>query len=115
MPVNKVVTRGFGPARDGVGNRAGPVTRGYGGRFIKQIVELVVRRIHGRSGRKSHEDVNELVVYAKLIEVNDHEPKRKIEGWVKVNVSGEYVRSLVEHITSKVKDVWVSVTRVIRD
>lgn len=115
MPItNKIVTRGFGPARDGVGNRAGPITRGYGGRFIKQIVELVQRRIlRGPNGRR-HEDLDEIVISAKLVEVNNDPPPKKIEGWVRVRVSGRYVRSLVEHIASRVKTVLVNVTRIKR-
>lgn len=113
MPItNKIVTRGFGPARDGVGNRAGPVTRGYGGRFIQQIVEIVQRRIlRGPSGQR-HEDLDEIVISAKMVELNNAPPPKKIEGWIRVRVSGRYVRSLVEHITSRVKQVLVNVSRI---
>jgi hypothetical protein len=112
--VNKIITRGFGFARDGIGNRAGPVTRGYGGKFIEQIVELVRHRVLGGKAKRRYEDIDEIIVHAKLIDVNDAPPSHKIEGWVRVKVSGEYVRSLVKLVTSRVKSYLVKATRIKR-
>lgn len=109
--INKIITRGLGPARDGIGNIAGPITRGYAGSFIEQVIDTAHRRvIHGVSGKR--EKYSDIVVYAKLIEVNNKEPERKLEGWKKVPASAAYAESLVEFVINRVKDVLVNVSRI---
>jgi hypothetical protein len=110
--INKIVTRGFGPIRNGVPGRAGPITRGYGGRFVEQIVEVITRRfIPGGKSRK-YDDFDSIAVYAKLVDVNGFQPSKKIEGTITVKVRHRYISSLVEHISSKVKDYIVSAARL---
>lgn len=81
--INRIVTRGLGPSR-GLPGRAGLVTQGYGG--IKRVIAQAAEQIRIRVGSARHtleKKLDEIVVYAKLIRVND---KRVfgIEGTVRV-------------------------------
>lgn len=111
MIVNRIVTRGFGPSRD-IAGRAGPITRGYGGvlQIVAPAVERAIRR--GKSGDKRYlDELEEVIVWAKLIEINNMPPKKKIEGSVRVrvdsktnvSVTAENVRSRVRNALDKIK------------
>lgn len=105
---NRIVTRGFGT------NQL-ICSRGYGGAFVERIVEIVQRIIITRGGRKPHSDYEEVRVWAKMIEFDDHEPSRPIEGSVSVRVKkGERTKFIATLVAKKLKDWAVSVLRVIR-
>lgn len=81
MVTNRIVTRGMGTSR-GIAGRAGLITQGYGGPPPEVIVKALERvRING----KTHKDIDELVVWAKLLEVNNKATSKNIEGSVKIN------------------------------
>lgn len=109
MPVNKLITRGFGPSR-GIAGRAGPITQGYGG-IIAFVLAAVRRGIKvGRSSaqRRLQELEQTVLVWAKLIEFNNKEPKKKIEGSVYARVNKTRTSVFVEHVSNRAKQAWES-------
>ena len=118
--INRIVTKGFGPSR-GLAGRAGPVTQGYGG-FFKKIAE-VARDLfdYGRAGyRHTVEELGEIFINVKLILINDHPPREKIEGKLHTTyrrASGAAV-TMSEHLSSSIKralsEVAIFVKRVRR-
>ena len=113
-PVNKIVTRGFGPVRDGVPGRAGPVTQGYGGPPAFVVTTLAnLRQINlGQSGLKRRiRELDEIIVWAKLIEINDQPPPREVKGWIKVHVKRDqgYAAVMAEHVSSRVRKAWETI------
>lgn len=109
-PVNRIITRGFGTSR-GQAGRAGPVTQGYGG--IHQFVISAIQRSnnvkHGQSGRKRRlRELDTIIVWAKLVEVNGSPPKNKIEGFVNVPIDHDrgFAAVMVEHVSSSVRKAW---------
>ena len=86
MGLNKIITRGLGSSR-GKSGRASLVTMGFGGIF-EAIVAGTERLIKvGQSGMKrALKELDEIIVWAKMIRVNDEAPKKTIEGFVKVHV-----------------------------
>ena len=107
--MNKIVTRGFGPSR-GFAGQAGPVTMGYGGtpRFIIAALESgIKRRVVGGSGAKRKlNDLQIVIVWAKLMGVNGKTPKNKIEGFVRVPIKNTQVATTVEHVSTRVRKAW---------
>jgi hypothetical protein len=105
FPTNRIITRGMGVSR-GVAGRAGMVTQGYGGPppFIAQTF----RQINlGQSGYKRRlEELDEVIVWAKLVNVNGVEPKKPIKGWIKVKVEkSRGLGVMAEHLGSRVRSV----------
>jgi len=121
MPItNRIITRGFGPSR-GLPGRAGPITQGYGNppQFVVSALQRNLSLRLGQSGTKRRlRELQHVIVWAKLIEVNDMPPKRKIEGFVKVPVNAEHgtSRVVVEHVASRVRsalsDIKVTIKRL---
>lgn len=118
-PVNRIITRGMGTTRDKPG-RTGMISQGYGGIFrealekIRQVIRV------GQSGAKRalRELDNAVVVWAKLISVNDKPPVIKVEGTIHVNTNpvAKYVVNLVEHVSTRVRKTWedikISISRL---
>lgn len=100
---NRIITKGFGPTR-GVIGRSGPITLGYGGipKFVEEaLTQEVVRRLHG--GRpKPIEQIDEVIVWAKLVSVNGERTNQNISGSVTVKKNTKSVRTIVEHVSSAV-------------
>lgn len=108
--VNRIITRGFGASRT-VPGRAGPVTLGYGGPpsptpIVEAIADEVVRRKKGNGRPLDRSQIEYVTVWAKLVEANGQEPKRRIEGSVRVPVTDSYVRVVSEHLTTRVANAW---------
>lgn len=103
MITNRIVTRGFGPSR-GLPGRAGPVTQGFGGP-PSFVVETLVRRAHGRSGKRPDDELHTFILWARLVEVNDVPPPRKIEGFVRVSVRPGGLAVIAERLSQVMKDV----------
>lgn len=110
---NRIITRGMGPHI----NRL--VTQGYGGppRFVLQAIQRGV--VFGQSGRKRRlRELEPVIVWAKLMEVNGKVPPRKIQGHVVVRVDKDrsFAAVMAEHVTSRVKkmldDLKVFVKRI---
>lgn len=105
---NRIITRGMGRSR-GIPGRAGMVTQGYGGLF-KKIVEAGVRLYKaGQSGAKrAARELEEVIVWAKLIRVNDSPPENTIKGFIRVNVSSarNLAVNLVEGMRIRTRKTW---------
>ena len=86
----KIITRGMGPATNGTPGLCSMVVQGYGGvpTAIVAAIERPLRLRLGQSGTKRRlAELDEVIVWAKLIEANGTEPKRPIKGWIRVRVS----------------------------
>lgn len=108
MPVNRLITRGMGTTR-GVTGRAGMVTQGVGGRFIEIIKQQAVRLIRiGQSGTKrALKELEEVVVWAKLIRVNDEKPQVQVQGSMKVKVDlTRKIAVMAEGVSTRVRKAW---------
>lgn len=104
---NRIITRGLGMSR-GAAGRAGLITQGYGGppSFVVTTLENVARRPHGRSGRRDQEDLQLVILWAKMVELNGKAPPRKIEGSVKVSLDKSKIAVLVERVSTGVRQLW---------
>ena len=107
---NTIVTRGLG-------KRNQLVTQGYGGIFavIKKVVTTVVAA--GQSGTKrALKELEEVIVRARLIRVNDREPVRKLEGFttVKVDKVRHIAVKIVEGVTAKARNAWEDIKITIK-
>lgn len=121
MPVigNRIITRGIGRTRGGVLGRASMVTGGFGG-FFRAIKEQAVRIIRaGQSGAKRRlQELQEVLVWAKLIRVNDEKPTRQIQGSITVRVPGtsQFAVKVVERVSIRVRkaieDLKITVKRI---
>jgi hypothetical protein len=116
--VNRIVTRGFGMSR-GLPGRAGPVTQGYGG--PPGFVVAAIRRGFrvGQSGTKRRlREMQEAIVWAKLVELNGSTPRQKIEGFVRVKIDKNrgFASVMAEHVVTRVRkaiqDVKITVKRI---
>ena len=113
---NRIITRGMGPHI----NRL--ICQGYGGPPAFVIAAIGRGIIVGQSGAKRRlRDMDQVIVWAKLIEVNRQPPKtkpnnEKVQGFVIVPVTKGYGRVIVAHVSSRVKKAWedlkVSVKRI---
>ena len=108
MPLNRIVTRGMGPSR-GKAGVAGLITQGYGG-FFRAAIEGARRVVRaGRSAaKKTVEGLEEVIVWAKLVRVNNEAPPVKVEGFVRVGIdrARRYAVAVVSGITSRVRSAW---------
>ena len=108
----KIITRGMGPATNGVSGECSMVVQGYGGVTPAVIVSTIERPLRlrlGQSGTKRRlAELDELIVWAKLIEVNDKAPKRPIKGWIRVRARKEagYASVMAEAVSSRARKTW---------
>ena len=109
----------MGPTRGGVPGRASMVVQGYGG-FFRAIKEQAIRMIKaGQSGTKRRlQELQDVLVWAKLIRVNDEAPRRVIQGSIVVKVSSasQIAIRVVERATVRVRkaieDLKITVKRI---
>lgn len=96
----------------GKAGRAGMVTQGYGGIF-ERVVEGVRHAIRlGKSGaRRTLQELEEIIIWAKLIEVNDTPPPRKIEGFVRIGIdrARSFAVALAESLNVRIRKTWEDV------
>lgn len=118
-PVNRLVTRGMGASR-GVPGRAGLVTQGMGGIFrfiVKEIPERIIR-VGRSSAKRAAEGLEEIVVWAKLVSVNEQTPEKKVEGFIKLGIdrARRIAVTLTDGITARVKSAYnnlrVTISRI---
>lgn len=105
--MNRLVTRGMGTS-PGPPGRASMVASGMGGIFvaIAQVVKRVIRV--GQSGTKrALRELEEVVVWAKMIRVNDEPPPKTIQGFVKATIrdAKDYTVAAAKEFKSRVKNV----------
>jgi hypothetical protein len=117
--VNKIITRGFGAKRSMPG-AAGPVTIGCGSSIIA-IINSIIQWLPkpGQSGTKRRlAELDQVVVWAKLVEINDKAPHKEITGWINVLVKKQqnYASVMAEHVSTRIQTAWerirVSVKRI---
>lgn len=105
---NRIITRGMGKSRGSTG-LAGMVTQGYGG-FFKKIIDTGIRLYKaGQSGAKrAARELEDIIVWAKLIRVNDSIPETTIKGFIRVNVSQakNIAVNLVENMRVRTRKTW---------
>lgn len=95
----------------GAPGRAGLVTQGYGGppSFVVKVLETPRRVVKGSSGygRRELDELNVVILWAKLIEVNSRPPEKKIEGSIVVKIDNSSgVAVLAERLISQVYKTW---------
>jgi hypothetical protein len=110
MTINRIITRGMGASR-GLAGRAGMVTQGYGGFFraVVKLFEPVLRVRRGRSApRREEKELETIIIRAKLIEVNDSPPKKKVEGFIRVAIdrSKNVVINVSKNVSTRVKSIY---------
>lgn len=117
---NKLVTLGLGTSR-GIEGRGGLVVAGYGGppSFVVSALEERTRIRVGQSGSKRRLDqLDEVIVWAKLLEVNGKAATGNVKGALKVRVDKKrgHASVVAEHISSRARGAWefikVSVRRL---
>jgi len=107
----RIVTRGLGRNKPGY---QGFITMGYGRRFI-EIVKRVVRT--GRSGaERMLRDLEDVMVWAKLIRVNDEKPNQDVQGRINVKVNlAKRIAVAAENVSTRTRSAWedikITVTR----
>ena len=86
------------------------VTRGYGGPPAF-VVQAILRGITvGQSGAKRRlREMKEVLVWAKMIEINDTPPKNNIEGTVRVEIKEGSTRVAIEHVSSRIRNITESI------
>ena len=112
--INRIVTRGMGRSTDASGrHRPGMVSQGYGGIFTA-IVETAQRiyRTGKSSVRKLEKKVDEVIVYVRLIRVNDEPYEGNVQG--STRISFEVVKKTYVRITESVRVRLRKITDVIR-
>lgn len=110
--INRTITRGMGAPR-GTG-RAGLITSGGGG--FRQFIEFI-RRKAGDGVDYVKKNVENIVVWAKLITVNDEKPQQLIQGTSQVSMSSKKASvRFTGGFTKKVRNIWenvkITITRV---
>jgi hypothetical protein len=98
----RIVTRGLGRNKPGY---QGFITMGYGRRFIEEVIRIARR---GRSSaQRLIKELEDVVVWAKLIRVNDEKPKENIQGQlsVKVNLSTR-IAVMAENVSTRTRSAW---------
>lgn len=104
---HRIVTRGMGTQQL-------LVSRGYGGSIIERVVEVIQRIIVNRGGKKPKDDYEEVRVWAKMIEYDDHEAPC-VEGSVTVRVKkGERNKTLIQLVKHQLQEWAVSALRIVR-
>lgn len=109
---------GLGITR-GVPERVGLVTMGMGGvpQVVIESIQQSIRPRVGQSGTKRRlQELQEVIVWAKLVELNRRPPAQKVSGSVRVMVLADEGRDrvVVEHLQSRVKRAWEDIKIVIR-
>lgn len=99
-----IITKGLGCSTSGC-NRL--VTQGYGGppKFVEEAVRRFIKG-HGGGRRRREDELEEICVWAKLIEYNNRQPEEDIEGCIRVPVKKHRYRVAVERVTQRVRKAW---------
>jgi hypothetical protein len=98
----RIVTRGLGKNPPGV---QGFITMGFGRRLIEQVIRLARR---GRSSaQRAIRELEEVVVWAKLVRINNDRPEQDIQGKLTVKVSPvRKIAILAESLSSRTRSAW---------
>lgn len=111
MGLNRIITRGMGTSR-GAAGRAGMVTSGFGG-LVAAALEQARRVIrYGRSGAKRlAEELDEIIIHARLIRVNQEKPDANVQGSIKIafSTASHYAVVLAERVSTRARKAWEDV------
>jgi hypothetical protein len=91
--------------------------------FVVAAIQHAQRRpTMGQSGTKRRlQELDEVIVWAKLMSINERVPVQSVKGFVRVKINKEsgYASVMVEHVSSRVRKAWnvirVTVKRIGRD
>lgn len=108
MTLNKLITKGFGSSLL-VAGRAGLVTQGYGGEvpeFIPVAIERAIRRTQGGSSSRQHpfDELEEVIIFARLLQINDEEPVRVTKGIVSAPIYRSPMKIFAERINTAIEE-----------
>jgi hypothetical protein len=99
----RILTRGLGKNPPGV---QGFITMGFGRRLIEEVVRIIRK---GQSGTKrALRELQEVVVWAGLVSVNDKKPEKKVQGFVRVRINAA-ARSAVtaaQLVSTRIRNVF---------
>ena len=112
---NKIVTRGFGTVRS-VPESSGLIVQGYGSSLPLVIISSIERPIRlrtvGQSGTKRRlAQMDDVIVWAKLTELNGKPSPVEVEGFVhvKVNSGAGFASVMAEHVSSRARAAWETI------
>lgn len=115
MATNRIITRGLGASR-GLPGRAGLITQGYGGIPVVVVQALARRRAAAAGTAEIVKEIQLITIWAKLIEVNNQQPVRKVEGSITVEANDLNVKVMLERVKTAVNKAYnaikVSVQRI---
>jgi len=81
--------------------------------FIRGFFAQVIRFINlGQSGAKrALRELEEVIVWAKLIRVNDEPPPVKVQGYivVKINAAARYAVTAAQQVSTRVRNIFESI------
>lgn len=104
--------RGMGSSRGHTG-LVGLVTQGYGGvpTFVAIALEnsAAIRHPGGNSYKRKLQELQPIIIWAKLIEINDELVDKRIVGSTTVYQKLEPQKTVfIEHYSTKIKHIWES-------
>jgi hypothetical protein len=112
----KIITRGLGKNPPGV---QGMITMGFGKKLLETVIRIVKK---GQAGTKrALQELQEVVVWAGLISVNDKKPEKKVQGFVRVriNSAARYAVSAAQLVSSRIRsafeDIKINIKRINKD
>ena len=112
----KIITKGLGKNPPGV---QGFITMGYGKKLIDAVVRIARRGAAGT--KRALQELQEVVVWAGLVSVNDKKPEKKVQGFVRVriNTAARYAVTAAQLVTTRIRsayeDIKISIKRVNKD
>ena len=109
--INRIITRGMGGARGS--GRASLVVWGGGG--FRQVIEYVKRKA-GDGVKYVKDGIDEIIVWAKLVRINDEKPKVLIQGLTRAQLDSKKKISvkLSERISMRARKAWEDIKITIR-
>jgi hypothetical protein len=115
---NRLVTRGLSTK-----GRNRLVTQGFGSffeRVVQEVVEVSKRiiKVGGTAARRVSDQLEEIVVYARLISVNSVQPDEPVKGWIRITydrsrrIVVNAVQTAVNTIKTKLDEILISIRRI---
>lgn len=108
---NRIVTRGMGHSQNRI------ITLGYGRRPPAFVVQTIKRNVVGQSGTKRRlREMQTVIVWAKMVEINGNVPPVEIKGFVRVHVdrARNFASVIAEHVSTKVRSAWDDINVIVK-
>lgn len=117
---NRLITKGFTTS-----GKHSVITKGYGifDVIIREVVEVsrTIIRVGKTSVSKTLDQIDEIIVYAKLVSINGKEAtNNEIKGWIKITYNAarkifvNVLKSTSPTVRSKFNEIVVYAKRIIR-